>query len=388
MPKTFTLNRNSENFIHLVRAVAAQAVVVGHAVSFFHVLPWLQPPNFFYIQNIGVVCFFFISGFVICFTCRRKNQAGNYTFGLFLFERSYRLLLVLAPVALLVLLVDRGFIHWFGAPFEYSSSLTIGNYLGNILFLQDYPALDLLPLLLSHQVEITMLGTGRPFWTLAIEFWLYLFFGYIFLSKRGGKIVKLLYFSLFLLSLPVVLVNSTGGKGNGLAWLWFYGVIAVYLVESVSSRLRHYWPLLLAGTLLLGGAWLIGRSNFSEYNFVAGILLCTALLAAITACQSMQLPLFSDGMIKVIRFFSHYSFTLYASHYTVLYWLEKYPSNELSSFSLLIIGVAVSNAVALTLAVFLEMKYQESRDSLLNMAMGWREKLAARRRRVANSDYP
>lgn len=362
----FALNSNSEYFIHLIRVVAAQGVVMGHGASFFGVFPYIQPPNFFYIQNIGVVLFFFISGFVISYTCYRKNIVQQYTFLHFLFDRSFRLLLVLAPVALLVFGVDLYFCNVPSVGCEYQKSLSIFNYFGNILFLQDYPVLKFTPTIGVTSLPITMIGTGRPFWSLAIEFWLYIFFGYVVLKKSVVPGYKILSFLFFFFSLPVVVLNCFGGKGNGLALLWFFGVFAMQYFknnqEMLSQKLAICCILFLAVfSFYRNNVW-----NYTEYNFEANIIICAILFLLIVSIHNWKYLIFNMQARRIIMFFANYSFTLYASHYTVLYWIEKNFADTNNKMLLFMAGFFLSNIIAIGLAFCCEMKYKQLRLKMKN----------------------
>jgi peptidoglycan/LPS O-acetylase OafA/YrhL len=89
-----------------IREVSAQLVLFGHAISFLATLSFLEPPKIPYLQNIGVILFFFISGVVIAFTIDRKDQ----TFPQFIFDRATRLLTVLIPALVFAAVVDRFFL--------------------------------------------------------------------------------------------------------------------------------------------------------------------------------------------------------------------------------------------------------------------------------------
>src|ERR1700754_2629741 len=64
--------------LDLIRLVAAQAVCFGHAISYFNVAPWLQPPYAPYMQNVAVEVFFVLSGFLIAYTLERTPTFAEY----------------------------------------------------------------------------------------------------------------------------------------------------------------------------------------------------------------------------------------------------------------------------------------------------------------------
>lgn len=59
------LNSGSSTFLNLARVVSAQFVVIGHLIKGLAILPKIQPPYIPFLQGIGVVVFFILSGFLI-----------------------------------------------------------------------------------------------------------------------------------------------------------------------------------------------------------------------------------------------------------------------------------------------------------------------------------
>jgi peptidoglycan/LPS O-acetylase OafA/YrhL len=77
------LNRQANDTslsLDLLRAVAAQMVCLGHGFIFFHIAEQLRPPQFPFIQNIGVLIFFVMSGFLITATLLHNSANPDYGF--------------------------------------------------------------------------------------------------------------------------------------------------------------------------------------------------------------------------------------------------------------------------------------------------------------------
>ena len=66
------ISTESSTLLDFIRG-AAQLVVVGHGISFSGIAPYLQQPRFPYLQNIAVLVFFIISGFVISYSLSGKS---------------------------------------------------------------------------------------------------------------------------------------------------------------------------------------------------------------------------------------------------------------------------------------------------------------------------
>jgi peptidoglycan/LPS O-acetylase OafA/YrhL len=78
--------------------------------------------------------------------------------------------------------------------------------------------------------------------------------------------------------------------------------------------------------------------------------------------------MFNHRAQTVIKFLASYSFTLYASHYTVLYWREKTLGKTSEKTLLFAAGFLLSYVIAIALAYFFEMKHKELRS---RVKMAW-----------------
>jgi peptidoglycan/LPS O-acetylase OafA/YrhL len=92
--------------LDLIRLSAAQAVCVGHAISFFGVAKTFQPPNFPWIQNVAVQVFFVLSGFVIAFTLVERGRDENYGFRQYLADRFARIYSAYVPSLVAIAAID------------------------------------------------------------------------------------------------------------------------------------------------------------------------------------------------------------------------------------------------------------------------------------------
>jgi peptidoglycan/LPS O-acetylase OafA/YrhL len=89
--------------------------------------------------------------------------------------------------------------------------------MGNIFMLQDYPGFLFLP-----DFSISSFGSARPFWTLAIEWWIYLSFGYLILVFLKKDKLSLLNILILLFFSVVPVFNLIIGRGNGLTTCGIY----------------------------------------------------------------------------------------------------------------------------------------------------------------------
>jgi peptidoglycan/LPS O-acetylase OafA/YrhL len=210
-PKILTLTSNSVFVLNVLRVIAAQGVVFGHAISFFNIFASIQPPRGIYIQNISVVIFFLLSGFLI--TKSLVNAYLNDSFLEYFSNRFIRIYVTLIPCLFFITLIDFLSINISSDTYLYANSFNIKTFFGNIFMLQDFPI----------NLSITSYGSCRPLWTLAIEFWLYISAGFMFLYVK-----KYTYFSwkmkiIALFSFIVPFNNLCAGRGNCLTLFWLLG---------------------------------------------------------------------------------------------------------------------------------------------------------------------
>src|SRR5882724_6900197 len=89
--------------LDIMRAIAAQMVCVGHGLSFFHIS---RPAGMPLIQNIGVLLFFIMSGFLINATLTQKSVNPDYSFGSYFIDRFARIYSGLIPALIFVIIID------------------------------------------------------------------------------------------------------------------------------------------------------------------------------------------------------------------------------------------------------------------------------------------
>ena len=351
----YKLNENSSLFLDLLRAFTAQLVVIGHGISYFSVFTFFQPPASPYIQNIAVLIFFILSGFLISYSVSNNIQKDPaYSFRSFFIDRFSRIYSAYLPAIIVIAAIDLISICLSDHSYTYYNAYNFKTVLGNLFMLQDFPIFSISKKLNINFIEpITSFGSARPFWTLAIEWWIYLWVGYFvfkIIKKEKISLLNILLLS-FLSIVPVF--NLISGRGNGLTVYWLFGAIVYYL----SGRFQNYaiqkcirWGLVV---FLLFTATIRVLLTMKEYEPILAFLLAIALLISISLAYDTEgLKKYS----KIIRFTANYSFTLYLIHYSILDLLSSNYKGTANPYLLFCIGFLISNIIAAVLGYYTEIK--------------------------------
>jgi len=324
--------------LDLLRAVAAQMVCVGHATSFF-MSEW-RPTRLPLIQNVGVLLFFILSGFLITFTLIERSRDPKYGFLQFCVERFARIYSGLVPALAFIVIVDGVTIYLTGDP-TISRYFTLKTMVANIFMLESYRGI------FPNSLQWPAFGSASPLWTLAIEWHIYIFVASLFfMAIRPRSIPFLIPIALFFGQTPIHFLFGafqSDGVGQGLFTLWLGGSIVYFFVRSCVTSV------FVAAVLGLCGA--IGFTIFTragaEYDMRIYPLLVAAFFGLIVSSQSGRL-LTSPAIGKSIRFLADYSLSLYLVHHTIMYAMwTSLPDRGLTMFA---VAVLISNLVAIGLA--------------------------------------
>lgn len=320
-PGAFTLNESMSVSLDGIRALASQAVVVGHTISFFGVLPQLQPPSAPYMQNIGVVVFFVLSGYLISYTVWRKRAKGPYTFRTYAIERFARIFSGFLPGLALIVVLDAVVILHDSSRYAYAGQYSVSSLVANLAMVQDHDFATFVSRFVPGIVKpwiagVTTFGSGRPLWTLAIEWWIYMAFGWFVLAgaSRSRHPVRYLGTAVLVAALP--LFNLVGGRGNSLTLMWIMGALAFWLSLTLPPRWSVRTSLAMALLLTLAAAYRVFLTK-QEYDLVFACLLAGALFFMLSTFRMSSFR-YPTPIPRAAKLFAGYSLTLYLIHYTIL----------------------------------------------------------------------
>jgi len=351
-----TMNHHQSAFLTLLRVAAAEIVVIGHGLSFFKVI------KASFLQNSAVIIFFILSGILIFYTTNLKKNSGGYSFKAYAIDRFFRIYTGLVPSLLFIVLFD--FIRLqAGGQYPYSAAFDLKTFIGNLFMLQDsYEIFYFKGFIinnfsgLSDLLFITSFGSGRPLWTLAIEWWLYLAFGYMFfILKERLSVSRVLVFFILML---IPAWNMVAGRGNGLALVWVFGGLISLLVFNGKFTLKRDVAYFSAAISIIF-MFITLLINHEAYNLIYMVFMAFFVFFILMAMAESRGEVSKKGL-SFLETVGGYSLTLYLTHYTILDYLSVY-NGYLPGWALLLAGFVIANLVAWVLAMFTEMRYKELR---------------------------
>jgi peptidoglycan/LPS O-acetylase OafA/YrhL len=258
----------------------------------------------------------------------------------------------------------------------YAQNFTIRDFLSNIFMLQNAPSMHgwFSKLFFGAQ----QFGTGRPLWTLGLEWWLYISFGMWFFFRSA--IFKRRYLPFFLAAAYVPFVNTMSAYADGLAWIWIMGAALYFVHKKIDFRkipLNRYiivsaiFAIMSAFTLYTTRR-LYGQITVYDMRFM---VYSTISLAAIILAAQYYPKRFSKYKIapKALTFMSDYSYTLYLIHYSVLVLMQKALA-ETNAWLTFFLCILASNVLALMIAYFTEFRHKKLAEWLTKKFQGYRKR--------------
>ncbi|MDO8368160.1 MAG: acyltransferase [Saprospiraceae bacterium] len=342
----YKFEEGSSIILDLIRGVSAQVVVIGHGISFFGIFKFLHEPNFPWMQEIAVLIFFLLSGFLITYsTVKKKLNDVNYGFNHFFIDRFSRIYGAFIPAIFFVLTIDLISINITPESYNFESAFNLKTFIGNLFMFQDYPIFSFLA------INVTSFGSARPFWTLAIEWWIYLWFGYIMLVILKNKKMTLLNILILTFLSIVPVYNLLKGRGDGLIVYWLFGAIififsTLNLLVGISQKFKIFIVIILSG-LSLVRAYLI----MNAYDPIFAFLLAIVLWLLIDIYKNKNI---SIRIAQIIRFNASFSYTLYLVHYSILAFLKIHFSQNINPYLLFTIGFLISNIISILIGRYTE----------------------------------
>ena len=311
-------------FVHLARWVAATLVLLYHVSATFVSVPdimiaphnplvyvwWFFTP--FIFAHEAVIVFFVLSGFLVGGAVLERRRQETPWLSKYLVDRIVRIYVVFLPVVALTLALDAS-----------GRRLFAGTHLYDLPFLNGhYDAGLILPNLLSLQgLWFEPLGTNIPLWSLGMEVWFYILFPLLLLPwlraypRHWLRVFGLAAAVVFLLSLP------TGNYTPFGFVIWALGA-AVRIAPQ--PLLRSKWLSLSLFVLASVVLRFAVREHFlkevpSKYfvDAIEGLLFANLLLTL----RFDNSDGFRFARSTVHAKLASFSYTLYAFHVPVVFWI-------------------------------------------------------------------
>lgn len=319
-PPVGNVERGGFFWADVLRFIAATLVVMEHCRDLMFLtlseLPALPVvwQLFYFLTGFGseaVIVFFVLSGFWITSSVSRRIDRPDF-WRTYLIDRLSRLLIVVVPVLAIGAALDLTTIHLLSStyadgtsgaltvPQPIVESLGLLTLLGNLAFLQ--------------KLIVPTFGSNGPLWSLAYEFWYYIWFpSLLLLATRRRLSFGLLFLGLGFLSWSLV---------EGFA-VWLMGAALFYLdrgrsnhgVSKVGPGIWLRWVGIGLSLVVLGAVLIASRLSipFAGSALALGAafsLFFWALLRCNPAILEVARPL--------AKFGSGSSFSLYAFHFPLV----------------------------------------------------------------------
>ncbi|WP_213770072.1 acyltransferase [Bradyrhizobium sp. dw_78] len=334
----FSLDRSKNDTsvtLDLLRAMAAQMVCVGHAMNFGRT-------GYTFVPNDGVLLFFILSGFLIAYTLDTKSGLESYGLIDFGIERVARIYTAYLPALLLIgavtVLAERYGIEMRGDP------TNLRTYLGNLVMLQNVPCCW----------RVSTFGTAGHLTSVAVEFHIYFFVGAIYFLLRRKNMVLCFLVAVLFSTMPLAYFAGIAQSDHALFVLWLLGFASYFTVRSMSGY-RECAPFFVFAFLVCLIVWIRQRTPGDDWNIRQYPMLIFSFFSIVVVSQAVRL--IPERLGKLITLVADYSFSLFLIHLTILRVI--YALFPQASVARTLIGIVVSNVLAIVFAFVFERRYRQ-----------------------------
>lgn len=355
----YQLNPAQASAINFIRGLSAQGVLIGHLLFWDGFLDDKMYARYYGLASYCVVVFFVLSGFLICNSALQKK---NYLFKHFVLDRFTRIYTALVPALVLVFAIDFFLIYKSNGFFLWG--LYLKEFIGNILMLQEFPVLQTLQNLTNNDIfYMPYFGSDLPLWTLSIEWWLYMLFGWVMLGNYSNKLKFWLVAFTFAI-VPVYQLFIGTHMGKGLVIYWVIGCLIPFALDQLKEKKFHGgWISLLLVVLSFFGF---------IYGFEIGaFIFWFGLVSSLKYLENNDI-IFHKFFDKFIENVAGYSFSLYLLHYPLIFlFMQIIPSITGWPFMLkFFVLILLVNLTTYFFATQTEFKYKQVRQYIKKLKNG------------------
>lgn len=340
-------------YLDALRALGANLVIASHVLALYF---GIRDP--YALGNLGVALFFLLSGFLIMQSMLNWLNKPEPRLPGFLADRVARIMTPYVPALVLIALANVVLIdtnHGLGG-----SNTGWFSFIGNFLLLQDHAVFQGLELAgIDFAWRIRSYNSAEPFWTVAIEMWIYVCMGLFFFCVLKREKINWRYGAILAaVALPVFIWNAAAGGGKSLSLIWLLGAIAGFLFNR--WRANGYANIRSVATVvsLFGLVALVGRAGkigFQPYDFQTATLMAMIMFGglALLMCVKSAPALLRSS----VNFLASYSYSLYLIHNTLLILVLENFSTQ-NTWAHVAIAVIAAHGGAYLLYVTFERHYR------------------------------
>ncbi|MBV7413599.1 acyltransferase [Aeromonas sp. sif2433] len=311
------LTENQHVSLESMRGLAAITVAIAHVVQFYIVR--FYPDAYLYVSfaaQSSVMVFFSMSGLLIGKSIQ-SNTIKNGRFMLSVYAES-RFKRIYPPLILSIALI---IVLNYTSPYlselinTILSSTERGAMNGNFIY---NPSQIFAILTFSNGILSPVIPFNQPLWSLPFEVWYYVIAGLLFTKKPLSIISAMVIF---------FCISSLKFEFFIYAFVWFSGLIVSY-IPAASGKYKY-----IAISLFI---FLATASAFLWFSFVEKKIILgyynTAFGLFFTSFMYLFLVVF-DKKISFLKNTSKYSYTIYITHYPILYFVfGMFESKIMSNF--------------------------------------------------------
>ncbi|MBR0931508.1 acyltransferase [Bradyrhizobium diazoefficiens] len=332
--------------LSFLRAAAAQAVCIGHALNFGGF-------GSTYIPVDGVLLFFVLSGFLIAYTLDSKSKSPGYDIIDFGIERFARIYTAYLPALLLIGLATVS-LQRFG--FEIKADpANLKTFIGNLFMQQNVPCC----------LSVTTFGTAGQLTSVGLEFHIYFFVGAMYFLLRGKRVLLCCLIAAPFSFMPLsYFFNAPGPDDRALFALWLMAFASYYVLKAVMEY-RPSVPFWSLAFVVTSAIWVMQRTPGDDANLGQFPMLVLSFFSLTLVSQHIRVvpPLLS----RLITLFADYSYSLFLIHLTTMRVIFRFWTDE--TIFRVVVSILVANVLGFVFAYLFERHYHHVAD-VIKAAVG------------------
>lgn len=338
-------NSVQSSLLHAIRFLCSQAVLLAHLISLFgwHYRTLISMASF------AVLLFFILSGFLITNSVQQHlNTNPHYGFSDYFRDRFFRIYPPFLAALFLTFTIDIVSFEWTNQVYSFKQYLV--NLGVNTLLLQEFPpAVFVNEHYMIEFFRFECLGTNVPLWTIGIEWWIYLFFGFGLFRIIRSTSIRFWQIAMlcFLALTPLYYVFVSARMDSGLTLFWFLGLLIAFVTKGATIHSNNSAGLIVGLIILVAGMTLFPKIGYTS----SALLFALGLALFVRSSSGNKTSL--HRVLRTTQLLSGYSYSLYLIHYPlILFILEMFPS-ELNGLYFFLVYVTV-NIIAIGFAQLFE----------------------------------